>query len=353
MTGLGAGGHDCIVRCIVVGLASAVAFLAGSVGEAAACEPPGCHAGSLIPAGGTIPKNAAGLRWHLGSGVVDVGKPEKRIAITRDGKKVKFALVPIDGETMRIEIDGGLVEGATYRVQADNACGWFGPKKLESTFEVGPEAPMPTELGRLRAVTAKVDTLRIGTDAGSCDVDEKAVFADLEVVLAPSAAPWKELIDYTATVDGKPWHYSQAINEAPLLGESFLGRGKDRVYARCQPDSFAFEGAGEGKHDVALSGVVFGSSATVATPTVALSLSCADGAALGGTPSGAGADPGPPNTTAAEAVEPSVPPDDGKASGEAKPGAHASGCRVGASSWSAWLVLLGPALVRRRRRRRR
>lgn len=350
MTGLQAGGHDCIVRCIVVGLAAGAAFLALAVGEAAACEPPGCHAGSLIPAGGTIPKNAAGLRWHLGSGVVDVAKPDERIVVTRDGKKVKLALVPIDGETMRVEIAGGLVEGATYRVEADNACNWFGPKKLVSTFEVGPEAPMPTELGRLRTVTSKADTLRIGTDAGSCDVDEKAVFADLEVVLAPSAAPWKELIDYTATVDGKPWHYSQAINEAPLMGESFLGRGKDRVYARCERESFAFEGAGEGKHDVALSGVVFGSTAKVATPAVALSLSCADGAALGGTPSGAGADPGPPNTTAAKTEESSAPPDDRKGTPEAKPGAHASSCRVGARPSTGWLLLVGLALVRRRRR---
>ena len=342
------------MRCIVVGLACATAFLTVTVGEAAACEPPGCHAGSLSPAGGTIPKNAAGLRWHLGSGV-DASKPETRIEITRDGKKVKLGLVPIDGETMRVEIDGGLVEGATYRVVADNACRDFGPSKLESTFTVGPEAPMPIELGRLRAVTAKVDTLRIGTDGGSCDVEEQAVFADLEVVLAPSAMPWKELIDYEATVDGRGWQYSQAINEAPLMGESFLGRGKTRVYARCEPKSFAFEGVGEGKHDVALTGAVFGSKASLTTPAVALSLSCKDGAALAGTPSGVagsgdGASTSPPSTPSSTPSSAS-PPSDAKATpSDAKPGAHASSCGIGAPSGASWLALLGLVLWSRRRR---
>ncbi|MEM6991657.1 MAG: hypothetical protein AAF721_14215 [Myxococcota bacterium] len=342
--------------------------------SASACEPYPCLPGSLLPAGGTIPANTPELRWHAGMNAT-VKSPKRHLQLRSGGKKVAFDVEPLGRETFRIIVAKPLVEGQTYTLRADNVCKYVGPKAIESTFVVGPSVPMPTELGRVTMSTAALDTLQIGTSGGSCKVDERAVWADLAIALSPGAAPWAEMMDFTTTVDDRQWRFADTIGRPPPPGQSVIGRGKARIYARCAEPTEAFEGAGQGEHTIRMGASVFASGATLETSNVMLSLHCDQGATLGasgapsraGVPTDGGGASGPKDAGGVVAADSGTPPDEDPtpaaarpvATAAADPGAHAKGtggCRIGDEPFGAWwaclLLARGRQSASRRRTRR-
>lgn len=274
-------------RVRVASLLVVAAVWSADAAIAHACEPTPCQPGALLPAGGMIPANAPELRWHVGMWR-ETKTPAKHVRLTSAGKKVPVAIDRLSKDTFRIKPNDPLVEGATYELEVDNLCEYIGPKKIVSTFTVGPSSPLPKDLGTLERVADEVGPLKIGTSGGSCDVEEPAVWGDYRVKLSAEAKPWAALIDFTAMVDGKQWRFADDINAWAPPGESILGRGKARVYARCASPSYAFEGAGEGRHELVMRGSVFASGTTLETPSLALGLSCKDGVSPGSAPAAAG-----------------------------------------------------------------
>lgn len=301
-------------------------------GVARACEPMPCFPGSLLPSGGTIPANTPALRWHVAA-PLSAADAKSMVKLARDGVDVEFTLSAEDDETYRVVPTEPWKEGATYTFEAENACKYLGPKTHSSTFTIGAVAAAPKSLGRLALRTPGKGQLEIGTSSGSCSVEEDAVWGDVQVDLSDEAKPWAAMIDFTPKVDGKRWGYESTIGVPAPRGQSEIGRGNTRVYARCQEKSYAFEGVGEGAHEVVLAGQIFGFSDTVESEPLSLSLDCTAGAkAIGAAPAPAATEqPTPP---------PASPSRDGA-------GAHARGCRVGGAS--GWPLLLLLAFVRRRR----
>ena len=312
-------------------LAAAVAVWVHPV-AAQACEPMPCYPGSLLPAGGTIPVNTPALRWHVAA-TLPAADAKSMVTLQRDGSDVAFTLEADGEETYRIVPAQAWEEGATYTLEAKNACAYVGPKTHSSTFSIGPEATAPESMGRLELEAPGKGQLEIGTASGSCSVEEEAVWGDLEVKLSEGAKPWAGMIDFTPKVDRKRWAYESSIGVPVPQGQSEVGRGRTRVYARCKDGSDAFEGAGEGAHEVVLAGSVFGLPGTLESEPLSLSLDCTAGAKVIGT------EPAP-HPTEEPAPSTATPSTDAA-------GAHARGCTVGGGS-SLPLVLL--LLFARRRR---
>ncbi len=313
--------------------------------------------GSLLPAGGTIPANTPELRWHLGANA-QVKSPKRHLSLTRGATKVAFDLEPLSPEVFRIIPKDPLVVGDTYVLTADNACKYLGPKTIEATFVVGPKAALPTTLGRVAVRSTHLEPLKIGTAGGSCNVQERAAWVDLEVELSAEAKPWSELIDYAVSVDGRAWRYADTIGKPPPPGQSVLGRGKARVYARCAAAPEAFEGVGEGEHAVAIEGSVFATGTALPATPLPVAFDCKTGArAVETVPAGAAKDAPPENDSATPPGDPSDPGAEAKASAAptsktppvtADPPSSSASCTVSdAGSPVGLLWLLGVLGLRR------
>ena len=311
---------------------SALVFTIAHAAEADACTPVPCIPGSLLPSSGTIPGNAKALRWHVPR-PIDPKKVAAMVTLQRDGEDVPFSVEAEGDGIFRIVPKQPWVVGATYTFEAQSTCKQMGPEVHSSTFDVGPEAPLPETLGVVKLDAPGRGLLKIGTSAGSCSVEEAAAWADVVVELSDAAKPWAALIDYAPKVDGEAWHYASTIRLPPPRGQSEIGRGKARVYARCEADGLGFEGAAQGAHQVAMVGHIYGESAELSATPLSVSLDCAD------TAEPIGAEPAHHPTEEPKAA--SSP----EASHDTA-GAHAWGCAVGGSTPWALLLLLG---LRRRR----
>ena len=298
--------------------------------EASACEADICNAGSLLPEGGTIPANTPALRWDVGDegDMPDEAKARTMIVLQRDGMDVPYTLER-EGETVfRVVPTEPWQEGALYVFRADNPCEYDGPSVLSSAFRVGPAAPMPRGLGITVVEGEGQGVLRMGSISGSCFRDEDAVWADVAVRLTEDAQPWAAMMDFDALVDGEPWMYDPNINGLPPRGRGYLGRGKERVYVRCEERSRGFEGVGAGSHRVGFAASVYGQTTTLTSRPVPLKIDCDRGvvAALRDVrkPSADGSSEGP---------HPQFGPD---------PYPALWGCRVGGSpGWALLLLVLG------------
>lgn len=328
------------MRLALFGLGILIAL--GWSQNAQACEPYPCLPGALLPAGGTIPANVEALRWHV-AGQIPTRKAKKMLRLTNGKTPVPFSVEVEDPETFRVVLGQPLEEGATYTFTAKNACPQMGPAEHVSTFTVGPAAPMPDTLGSVTLLAPGMGSLQIGTSGGSCSVEEEAVWADVRVKLSDEAKPWAEMIDYQARIDAKPWEFSDTISRLPDRGSSLIGRGKERVYARCAARSGAFEGAGEGTHTVAMQGTVYGQPAPLRAEPISLSLDCKTGASVLSEAPALDVDERPsPSPTSSD-------PSPGPSS--ESPGAHAQagGCSTGGTPQGV-LALLGLLMFCHRKR---
>lgn len=316
--------------------------------RAQACEALPCNSDSLLPAPGKIPANADGvLLFSDASGPMQVtveidGKPT---AVTERFESLK-------GGRGRVVLapKGGFREGAKVKVDNVNRCNADGPPRIQVSFEVGPKADPPKDLGKLSAQQAQRGVLKVGTASGSCSTEEQAAWIDVELDLSPSAKPWSSLLEYSTLVDGKPWQKSDSINVGPPHGQSWLGRAKDRIYVLC-PREFGFPGVTEGEHEVVMQARLGGGN-VLSTPALRIDLRCGASAASPHAPAAGGAEPVPtsgasPTATSSAGTDTATP-----SSATSKP--TRCGCRVagerGTSEWT-WAALGALALALGRRRR--
>lgn len=150
-------------------------------------------------------------------------------------------LVELEGmNELPVEVIGGievlvvpgepLVPGLSYRFELpEEPCG--GP--LTYDFVAGEAAVLPAgELGTLSASVPERGPVSV-VGQGMCVDEIEAVFVDLELALAPEFAALEPFLMYETEVDGERWtHQPSAVSEAQL-GESWRGRGVDRVFWSC------------------------------------------------------------------------------------------------------------------------
>ena len=150
-----------------------------------------------------------------------------------------------------------LVPGATYRIvyEREPAPSMFGepgraepPQKI--TFKVLSARIPAVEPGAALVVgEQKVGGLRVSTRKGSCSTEITAASRPLELRLPPGLAKWRQFFLYSTLVDGRGWRPSPTICDNVPHGMSWVGPGRELIYATCgggtPSDSLA-----EGEHTV-------------------------------------------------------------------------------------------------------
>jgi hypothetical protein len=202
-----------------------------------------------------------------------------------------FALVP----------DQPLVAGTSYLLTDHNVCGDEddGPFQLDgptAMFQVGPAAPLPTQLGSLHASAVAVASLQVSANA-SCDANVDAARATIELDFAAEAAPWRDVLQFETWVDGKPWTPSHSSVESRVPGTSWVGRGSDIVYRVCHVSDFDRpnvynDGLAPGPHVVEMRAHLPGTAIEVRSDSVTVELACAADAPADAGGCSAGGSPG-------------------------------------------------------------
>lgn len=230
---------------------------------AQACEPPACEPVWALPSEGTVPANAQAFVLNASS-PVEASMDELSAGL----------LMPLEVERVgeRLLLSTALKLGSSYQVRLRSACDgsvWNGK------FTASKPAPLPRDLGRLVAVQPQPGALQLAHRGGSCSQAARVFYVDVAVELSEAALPWADLFRFETWVDGKRWAPRAALFEPERMGGSWLGRGRDRLYASCTKDSlFAEPGLSAGQHVVQLRATLPGMNEALATPEVRVMLAC-------------------------------------------------------------------------------
>ncbi|MDO9022181.1 MAG: hypothetical protein Q8S73_25405 [Deltaproteobacteria bacterium] len=354
-------------RTMNVALASVAALVAGA--RAQACTPPtGCEGAGVFPLGETLPSSATALEWWMprDTTATDGVRLERLDAVTEAW--VEVPLDPVMGgpsTTMRLRPITGFLPDARYRVSTAGRCATWGLSATRTFRTTGP-APLPTSLGTLTATPPAREEIQQRQYAGSHCADLASAMVSV-VTVAPSAdaAPWASMLVYEARVDGAPFvglvERGYPLME-PTIGGTHHGRGTARLAVICGPAGDGgspvsrADGLSEGDHEVVFSARVAGTTTTVETAPLRVTLRCPTT-----TPdAGAVVDAGTATDLGGTAADVTSVTDVGTADVAAAAdagGARAveAGCSVGAGggrSRGAWLAVAAAMLLGRRLRRR-
>lgn len=320
--------------------------------NADACSAPPCFGSKayVLPAnGGTVPANAAAL---------PVFAPALPFPLTVTLEKVEAGgSTPVtiergtDAARPDVLLPSGLEAGASYKLTVavadrdpESACG----STSVTTFTAGPSAPKPTTLGALKIKANGLTKLGLAA-SGRCSAVVEVARAELEIEPSTEAAPWAGLLRYETYVDGKKWFASNDAGMQVHRAGSWVGIGKDVVYAACETIPETFAGVSQGRHSVVMKAFLAGDPSLVlesAPATIELTCPPSGDAGAGG-PDGGGVDAGAADDGGGPAGPNANP---AGVSGGGCSSTGPSGAAAGAPG--ALMAFVAVAVARARRRRR-
>ncbi|MCX4245539.1 hypothetical protein [Paraliomyxa miuraensis] len=193
-------------------------------GIAHACS--GCPEPGIAPELPQVPVNALGVLWG------PYPSMERGDPVLTD----LDTMLTIPLETFEIGPDVYLhpaqpVEiGHAYHFATPGKCMPMGPEHVlvaGDPIEV-PEVP----LGTLAATAPVLGSVSRPADI-SCSESVDAMVVDVTLALDPALEPLADLLMYETYVDGMRWRPITGYFSEPAPGESWVGRGEDRIYAIC------------------------------------------------------------------------------------------------------------------------
>lgn len=252
-----------------------------------ACSAPPClEQGELLPVG-EVPANLGALLYRSNS---RLGLPEgfeAPVLVSSDGTRLPLTVEGGSAEDalLRLLPGAALVPGERYNLEHTSACGPLADLPALGPFSVTAPAPLPTQLGQLQVTRWARGPLRLAASA-RCSREVEVSFVDVELTLAAEAEPWREALVFETWVDGRRWDPRAVALDRLPFGSSWLGRGIDRLYVRCEPDaSELYEpGLSAGPHEVELRATLPGTDVVLRTAPIALTLDCAADPATDGDP---------------------------------------------------------------------
>jgi hypothetical protein len=346
-----------------------------------ACSPSPCDFGTSVPGDmAVVPANLPGVFWRTDDGV-DADVESVRLVRLADDQDIPLEVVALGNGRHEVKILETLVPEAAHALVLGSVCQGTGlADETAPLFELTTtaEQPLPDDLGALNASSTQHGSLGLASIDGGCAAPVASAYVDVEVTLSAAVLPWTDVLVYETLVDGKLWRPSGFLPALPPEGESWLGRGVDRVFATCEVNPDVVEdGVAEGLHEVQMRARIPASGITLTTAKVEVLLTCLDpdtttgdddGTSTGdpSTPSGgtaegdAGTTVGPPGTTMTgdePTGDASTGPGDPESTGGDPPtddDDSTGGCTCRASTPGgaiapAFAVLLVAGLARRRR----
>ncbi len=250
---MGIGFFSRTSRFLLLGLASV--WMALQVKPVQACS---CmvvvRAGQWWPSSGKVPVNAKGLVFHSSFGHMVLSKikpqPLKQFlqVEVKAGVKGKYLSIPFRVREWKgwtssylVEPKSGFLAGKRYRFTVN----WHTlPKgtfanhlrktpRLVAEVEVSPH--------KLKSMTVPLivkgpyqGPLRVARGA-SCSATIRASMADFSMKLPAAWAVFRKVLFFQTRVNGTRWRAASSLCSRPLPGESWMGRGHDRVFTNCAP----------------------------------------------------------------------------------------------------------------------
>lgn len=286
------------VACFSVGVV-------GLVWDAEACVGDDCCVATHLPdQGSLVPANASGLLKHgstcSGDGIDHFGDNHRVLEEVVDGgENEAIAVAFSEREELRdafeLSIEKAMQPGKTYRYRADHICSVPDASDFDDTvdvpdyddtvieFETGANAVVPEELGVLEVENSHTRPIEVGRGSG-CSIVVTAALAEIRLHLSEDARPWQDLFWYETRVNGDSWMPRKRIGQS-IVGESWVGRAQDRIYARCDGE----RGLEEGTHTVQMRAHLAGVQEPIYSDEVEVDLYCG---AFGGCFGCAAASPG-------------------------------------------------------------
>lgn len=290
-------------------LAMLVALLTwvGRPTQAHACTEPPCQNGFLVPSGSArVPANAPGFWWRaardgleppdapvsvrrlpaVARGIVD-GIPDEPPAGSLEPETLTVTRTPVRSvadasgawSAPGVLLGVPLSAGDVLAVEAADACAIGGQRPFTATVQVTPAQPLPRALGTLRASPPVHGPLTVASEGGGCSRETDAVYVDVALTLDTLAQPWADLLLYETHVDGQRYAPSTSSIHTPAPHESWLGRGRERLFVDCSPGGPPHGAVGltPGEHAVQLLGRLPGRDEAILSDTLRVSLTCPGG----------------------------------------------------------------------------
>ena len=257
--------------------------------------------------GASVPANLPAIVWQP---MLDEGgggtqpDPSKVTLVATDAPGAPIALT-VDsaastGRAVVLVPATPLVAGKTYRLADATVCAYGGATSPPATFVATAVMAPLLRLARHdgRDATRRRSGPRSPPRAGELQRRRHCRTRSISRSRwSADAAPWRDVLLYSTVVDSGPWNVASSINQLLPPGESWIGRGKDRIFERCDnnPDP-VFRGLATDIHAVVFHATLAATQLDLATDQITVATSCT------GDGSGSGSDPTDPTTTPPEAA---------------------------------------------------
>lgn len=288
------------VVCLV-GMCAGV-WVALPIQPTRACSGFGCWPDQYAPRAGTVPANLPAIAWWFGRSfggfddadagpamttaddlVLECGADaaaRRTISVDVEMSDTYAQIIPktalVAGEScslhsrvVRCNLDEVGAEGAPWHPHDTSYL------TGRATFSVGASSPLPAALGTFEIEPAKLEPIELSEGSG-CSGIETVCAVRGEVALSDEARPWRDAFVYETLVDGKPWRLFRAAPLPREEGSSYLGRGREILFAK-QPGAqrrVDASGLSPGRHTVVMRASLAGTHAALETKPVEINLDC-------------------------------------------------------------------------------
>jgi len=252
-----------------------------------ACSPAPCDVGSQVPTNlAVVPANLPGIFWRTDNDV-DAGPESVRLVRVADAHEVPVEVVVLGAGRHEIAVLEPLAPDAEHTLILGSVC--FGTGLADDgapqfTLKTAGESPLPgADLGELIAGEPMRGDLELASINGGCSEPIDSAYVEVAMTLAAAVGPWKDVLVFETRVDGELWAPSGFLPLAPPEGESWLGRGVDRVYATCEAGEGVVDPSlSPGAHLVEMRARIPGTDIVLTSSEVEVLLSCAESGSTGG-----------------------------------------------------------------------
>lgn len=243
-----------------------------------------CWGSGLVPGqDANVPANLPAFAWLPAIPpqiTFEDGKEAHRLPelrLTVEGKKLptkgRSTAYPISAPPHVVEMVSQLKAGMRIEAQENRLCP-YGPKGTPASIQIGPAAPLPNSLGTLRMTQNTVDTLQVASRLGSCATQITANIVDVKLDPSTEAKPWMDALIFQTLVDDKPFVGTASLGEGPPFGASWLGRGQDRLYMDCNPQSAGVPGVQSGSRTIRLQARIPGTDTLLKSEPLTVAFKC-------------------------------------------------------------------------------
>jgi hypothetical protein len=255
-----------------------VGATAPSQARACRCSVP--EHGFVVPEGGVLPANAAGLPWHGWPRSVENFEVVEITPTAELPRTAKIHPVSRDrsvpgrwASTVVVGLEEGLQPGASYR---------FGVRATEGGIVTGQQQQAVVRVSETALVAPEASPLLLGAleqskttiaTGGRCSASRETARREVSLLLPDLSEEARNSLFYLTLVDGKPWREQSSTCKPPVPGETWKGRARDLLFTLCP--ELPRRGLASGTHSIQMLALLPGTDIVIRSEVVSGDFSCA------------------------------------------------------------------------------